>query len=289
MVVSILTRQFGNPEYASPTISPDGKLLAYIRPTDGVLNVHVRTVGKNDDRVVTSDRYRGIRQYFWAEDSTTLLYLQDDGGDENFHLFSIDAQTSGATARDLTPYPGAKAQNVVTNKRFPDTLLVAVNNRDPAKFDMYRCHLPTGELTLDTENPGDVLGWGTEDETFEVREAIAMNPADSSKVVRVRDSATSEWRELITFPYGEDGQVPASAYTYASYICIVHMHPQASDELACSCTPTSAPAPTKAPAPNTAPGPTSAPASTCGRAAEAAGLVASELTPTLTLTLTLVK
>jgi len=198
---------FGNPEYASPTISPDGKLLAYIRPTDGVLNVHVRTVGKNDDRVVTSDRYRGIRQYFWAEDSTTLLYLQDDGGDENFHLFAIDAQTSGATARDLTPYPGAKAQNVVTNKRFPDTLLVAVNNRDPAKFDMYRCHLPTGELTLDTENPGDVLGWGTEDETFEVREAIAMNPADSSKVVRVRDSATSEWRELITFPYGEDGQM----------------------------------------------------------------------------------
>jgi len=198
---------FGNPEYASPSISPDGKLLAYIRPTDGVLNVHVRTVGKNDDRVVTSDRYRGIRQYFWAEDSTTLLYLQDDGGDENFHLFAIDAQTSGATARDLTPYPGAKAQNVVTNKRFPDTLLVAVNNRDPAKFDMYRCHLPTGELTLDTENPGDVLGWGTEDETFEVREAIAMNPADSSKAVRVRDSATSEWRELITFPYGEDGQM----------------------------------------------------------------------------------
>ena len=51
---------FGNPEYASPSISPDGKLLAYIRPDDDVLNVHVRTVGKNDDRVVTDDRYRGI-------------------------------------------------------------------------------------------------------------------------------------------------------------------------------------------------------------------------------------
>ena len=31
---------FGNPEYASPIISPDGKLLAYLRPdADGVLNV----------------------------------------------------------------------------------------------------------------------------------------------------------------------------------------------------------------------------------------------------------
>ena len=198
---------FGNPEYASPSISPDGKLLAYVRPDEGVLNVFVRTVGQNDDRLVTADQYRGIRQYFWAEDSTTLLYLQDDGGDENFHLFAIDAALPGAAARDLTPFPGAKAQNVVTNKRFPDKLLVAINNRDPTKFDMYRCDLPSGELTLDTENPGDVLGWGTEDESFEVREAIAMNAADSSKVVRVRDSSSAEWRELITFPYGEDGQM----------------------------------------------------------------------------------
>jgi hypothetical protein len=26
----------------------------------------------------------------------------------------------------------------------------------------------SGELTLDTENPGDVLGWGREDEAFAV-------------------------------------------------------------------------------------------------------------------------
>merc|ERR1719486_1327379 len=198
---------FGNPEYASPMLSPDGKLLAYLRPDDGVMNVWCRTVGKADDRVVTADKYRGIRQAFWAEDSKTLLYMQDDAGDENFHLFAIDATSPTAVARDLTPFKGAKAQNVITNKRFPDQLLVAVNNRDPAKFDMYRCDLASGKLELDTENPGDVLGWGTEDESFEVREAVAMNPADSSTVCRVRDDATSEWRELITFPYGEDGQM----------------------------------------------------------------------------------
>jgi dipeptidyl aminopeptidase/acylaminoacyl peptidase len=196
---------FGNPEYASPAISPDGKLLAYLRPDDGVLNVWCRTVGGQDDRVVTSDRYRGIRQFFWAEDSQTLLFLQDDGGDENFHLFGIDAVASDAAARDLTPFKGAKAQNVITNKRFPDTLLVGINKRDPTQFDMYRCNLPTGELTLDTENPGDVLGWGAEDESFEVREATVVNQADSSQTVRVRDSANTEWRELITFPYGEEG------------------------------------------------------------------------------------
>ena len=187
-------------------ISPNGKLLAYLRPNaDGVLNVWCRTVGRTDDRVVTADKYRGIRQAFWAEDSSTLLYMQDDAGDENFHLFAIDATQPSSVARDLTPFPGAKAQNVITNKRFPDQLLVGCNHRDPSKFDMYRCTIATGELTLDTENPGDVLGWGSEDESFEVREAIVMNSADSSTTVRVRDSGASPWRDLITFPYGEEG------------------------------------------------------------------------------------
>ena len=123
---------FGNPEYASPMLSPDGKLLAYLRPDNGVMNVWCRTVGKADDRVVTADTYRGIRQAFWAEDSKTLLFMQDDAGDENFHLFAIDATSPSSVARDLTPYKGAKAQNVITNKRFPDQLLVGINNRNPA-------------------------------------------------------------------------------------------------------------------------------------------------------------
>lgn len=198
---------FGNPEYAAPNLSPDGKFVAYLRPENGILNVWCRTLGGNDDRVVTADKYRGIRQFFWAEDSETLLYLQDNGGDENFHLWAIDAKNPLAAARDLTPFPGVKAQNVVTNKRFPETLYVALNNRSKTAFDMYRCILATGELTLDTENPGDVLGWGVEDESNEVRVALVSNQADSSKTVRLRDDKSSEWRELITFPYGEEGSM----------------------------------------------------------------------------------
>lgn len=199
---------FGNPEYAAPQISPDGKLLLYLRPDDaGILNVWCRTVGQTDDRVVTADKYRGIRQARWAEDSKTLLYLQDNGGDENFHVYGVDATDPSSVARDLTPFEGVKAQNMITNKRFPDQMLVGLNKRNPALFDMYRCDLATGELTLDTENPGDVLGWGTEDETFEVREALSVNQSDSSQIVRVRDSKTSEWRTLITFPYGEEGNM----------------------------------------------------------------------------------
>ena len=56
---------FGNPERSSPQISPDGALLAYLAPDQGVLNIWVRTLGKTDDRAITNDRKRGIRNLFW--------------------------------------------------------------------------------------------------------------------------------------------------------------------------------------------------------------------------------
>ena len=133
---------FGNPEYASPSISPDGKLLSYLRPNaDGVLNIWCKTLGKSDDRIVTADTYRGIRSAFWAEDSKTLMYMQDTGGDENFHLWAIDATNPSSVAKDLTPFPGAKAQNVVTNKRFPNTVKVATSAAAPRRSRRPRARL----------------------------------------------------------------------------------------------------------------------------------------------------
>src|SRR2546421_8847988 len=77
---------FGNPERTSPHLSPDGKRLAWLAPDKrNVLQVWVKTIGTNDDKMVTADKKRGIRQYFWAEDDRTLLYLQDNDGDENWH------------------------------------------------------------------------------------------------------------------------------------------------------------------------------------------------------------
>src|ERR1700751_4929061 len=74
---------FGNPERSSPEISPDGTMLAYLAPDQGVLKVWVRTLGKSDDRVITEDRKRGIRNLAWQYDSKNILYVQDQNGDEN--------------------------------------------------------------------------------------------------------------------------------------------------------------------------------------------------------------
>src|SRR5262245_8217300 len=67
---------FGNPEKTSPALSPDGKRLAWLAPdTNNVLQVWVQTIGQEDGKIVTADKKRGIRQYNWAKDNRTLLYL----------------------------------------------------------------------------------------------------------------------------------------------------------------------------------------------------------------------
>jgi Tol biopolymer transport system component len=72
---------FGNPTYASPQLSPDGKYLSFLAPSpeEDVLNVFVKgtTEPVETARMITDDKSRGIRSAFWAEDSKTILYMQD--------------------------------------------------------------------------------------------------------------------------------------------------------------------------------------------------------------------
>jgi dipeptidyl aminopeptidase/acylaminoacyl peptidase len=197
----------GNPEKAAPKISPDGTRLSYLAPSDkGVLNVWVRTIGKADDAQVTNDTYRGIRIHFWAEDGKHLMYLQDIGGDENWHVYSVDLEDK--VVRDLTPFQGIRAEGILTDKKYPNELLVGLNLRDRRAFDMYRVDLTTGAIAMDTQNPGDVVGWIT-DPNFQIRGAQANNQKDGSTMLRVRDSKDTPWRDIITWPFGENGGADA--------------------------------------------------------------------------------
>lgn len=181
---------FGNPEKAAPQVSPDGKILAYLAPDHGVLNVWVRTLGKTDDRVITEDKKRGIRIYFWQPDGAHIVYLQDQDGDENWHVYQTNIHTK--ITRDLTPYQGVQARIIAVDPNFPDQILVGINQRDPRLHDAYRIDLKTGNAEVDTQNPGDVADW-TADNDLQVRVAQVFLP-DGGTEIRVRDAATAPWR-----------------------------------------------------------------------------------------------
>ena len=179
---------FGNPTRTQARLSPDGRHLSWLAPSaEGVLNVWVQPADRSSEaRQITADQQRGIRNYGWSQDGARILYVQDEGGDENWHLYAVAlAGEEAQQARDLTPFEGVRAQNLMTHPEHPNEVLVGLNKRDPSVFDIYRVQLDSGEIALDTENPGDVVSWLT-DADFRIRAAEASDPETGDDIIRVR-------------------------------------------------------------------------------------------------------
>ena len=184
MMSQIIPRKllFGNPDKASPQLSPDGRFLSYLAPLDGVLNVWV---GPADDptsaKPVTSDTGRGIRFYGWAYTNNHIGYIQDRDGDENWHLYYVDL-TTGET-RDVTPVEGVQARVQASSPKFPDEVLVLLNDRNPQLHDIYRVNIKTGERLLVQEN--DQFIYFTTDEDFNARFAARMTQDGGAELLIV--------------------------------------------------------------------------------------------------------
>ena len=153
-----LEELFADPEFAVPTISPDGTRIAYLAPNHGRRNVWVRRIDEDhsDAVCVTHDARRGITTYHWTDDPRWLLYLQDTDGNEDWHLFRVDLDNPGEPAADLTPMdPGSRVVGVEPSLSAPGTVLVWMNRR-PMYFDTFRIDIATGgtELHREQDAPG---------------------------------------------------------------------------------------------------------------------------------------
>jgi dienelactone hydrolase len=186
---------FGNPTMDAARVSPNGTAIAYLAPYEGKQSAWVRTMGECDDRVVAHDPVRPLHWVKWQGDGRHLLYLQDQAGNENYHLFQADTLVS--SVRDLTPGENQRAMPLRIDPRFPEVVLLTLNARQPHLFDVHRVNLVNGASVLDTENPGDVMLW-LADNTLAVRAAVAQS-TDGSYLIRVRANATSSWTVLDAF------------------------------------------------------------------------------------------
>ncbi len=193
---------FGNPERTGASISPDGKMLGFLAPKDGVMNVWVVDIAKKGvdlatARAVTSDTTRPVRNFMFAFNGTHLVYVQDKGGDEDFHVYSVEIAT-GKTV-DLTPFDKVQARIVGAEPEQPTTLIVAVNDRSPQLHDLYKVDLVSGEKTKILENPGfaDI----TLDHTMTPRLGTEPRPDGGMTIKKLgKDGA---WTELTVIP-GDD-------------------------------------------------------------------------------------
>ncbi len=158
---------FSDPEISGGQISPDGMYISFRKPYRGKLNIWVK--GKDEPfeaaRPLSADTLRNVRGYGWSKDGKYVLYVQDKGGNENFHLFVIDPKgtvdpaTGVPEARDLTDIEGIRAMFYSLPENAPDIIYTGLNDRDERYHDLYRLHISTGERELMFENTEGYSGY----------------------------------------------------------------------------------------------------------------------------------
>lgn len=186
---------FGNPDRSSPSISPDGRHVGFLAPVDGVLNVWVGPAEEPEAaEPVTEDRERGIRMYFWAYTNDHVIYLQDRRGDENWRVYLTDV--AGRETRDLTPLEGVQARVMKVGYRFPDTVLVGLNDRDPRYHDVYRLDLKSGERELMLQH--DRFAGFTIDDDYNIR--LAHEFDDEGNMQLWEAAGDGKWDLFTTIP-----------------------------------------------------------------------------------------
>ncbi len=165
-----------------------------MKPFKGTRNVWVKKAGEpfSAAKVLTADTKRPVTQYFWARDSKYVLYVQDQGGDENYNVYAVDPSATPAagqdvpTARNVTDAKGARALIYDVPKNEPGILYIGLNDRDKAWHDLYRLEIATGKRTLMRQNTEKIAGW-VFDNAGKLRLAARTTDSGSTEILRVDD------------------------------------------------------------------------------------------------------
>lgn len=190
---------FKNGEKTNFQISPDGIYFSYIANYKDILNIFVQ---RKDDSVgvrVTNDTIRSITQYMWKGGS--IIFAQDVGGDENFQIFSVNADGTGL--KSLTPYPGYRTILLDDLHLIPGKekeMLIGINLRNKQYFDPYLINIESGKLTLMYDNKENYDSWST-DNNGVIRLATKTDGVNVTYLYRNSDK--EKFHELITTSFKE--------------------------------------------------------------------------------------
>jgi len=189
---------FKNPQKTSYRISPEGTKFSYRAPFEDRMNIFVQEIGSKVAVQITFETDRDISGYFWANDNR-ILYLKDNGGDENFKLYGVDID--GKNQVCFTDFENVRTGIIDRLDAIPDEIIISMNKRNPQAFDPYRLNIVTGELTMLYENPGHITGWLT-DHDGKLRVAMAVTDMVNSTVL-YRETEKDEFKPIITTSFKE--------------------------------------------------------------------------------------
>jgi dipeptidyl aminopeptidase/acylaminoacyl peptidase len=189
---------FKNPEKSGYQISPNGKYFSFVAPYENRMNVFIQERGKEDALRITGETDRDIRSYFWANNEQ-ILYLKDNGGDENFKLYGVNID--GSNQKCFTDFDGVVTQVLDELPEISNEMIIGLNKRIPQVFDPYRLDLTTGEMTMLAENPGNIQAWMF-DHDGKLRMAVAIVDGVNASIL-YRATEQDEWNPILTTSFKE--------------------------------------------------------------------------------------
>ncbi len=178
---------FGNPEKSHLEISPDGKWIAWLAPLNGVMNIFAASSRDLDAGIpITHEELRSIRNYYWTYDGVHLVYPQDDGGDESWHIHAANVETR--ETKDLTPFTNKNVRAVLSGKSRKNRheILISLNERDQKFPDLFKVDLESGDLKLVRENSG--YSRIIADASFTPRVALRNTADGGAEILRATDN-----------------------------------------------------------------------------------------------------
>ena len=189
---------FKNPEKSSYQISPDGSFYSFMAPYKNRMNIFIQKIGDSSATQLTFEEARDIAGYFWPNNEQ-IVFLKDEGGDENFHLFGVNID--GSNPIGFTDFDGVRAQIIDDLPDQKDFVVIGLNKRNKQVFDPYRLNLKTGEISMLAENPGNIQGWMF-DHDGKLRIATAIVDGVNQSIL-YRESEEDEFKTIITTNFKE--------------------------------------------------------------------------------------
>lgn len=158
---------FSDPDISNAELSPDGELLAFLKPLNGTPNIWIKKTSDALDRArpVTAITERPPQQFYWSADSKFILFAQDKEGDGNFDVYAVDVSANprpdspASRIRNLTSGQGLRAVIYGLPAERPGIAYVGLNDRDRAWQDLYSIDIATGQRTLIEKNIYRAVAW----------------------------------------------------------------------------------------------------------------------------------
>lgn len=185
---------FGNVQASGGRLSPDGQWLSWIAPFEEVPNIWIAPSDQPQaGQPLTRSRGRPITWHEWTPDGRFVMFVNDENGDENNHVFVVDIESN--EIRDLTPIKGVNARIALWSRQVSGKIVVAVNDRDTRWHDLYVVSVATGERELLWCNTQGFMSIGL-DWKLRPRYACSSLPVGGIKLWRIDGSNASPWTNI---------------------------------------------------------------------------------------------